>query len=97
MKQPTITTLVLEVLRAQDDFLSRDALMKFTGCNADQVSAATHHLRKRHAIDCVIEPDGRAWWYALPPENDNRLFHIDERTPESKPRNRKRKTKLEII
>lgn len=96
LKQPTITSLVLEALRVQDDFMSNIMLMRFTGSSADQVSAATHHLRKRHAIDCVIEPDGRAWWYALPPESDNRAFHVDERAPETRPRRRKRKVTQEV-
>ena len=85
-KQPTCTSLALEVLRASDDFMDRKALMLATGCSNNQVDAATHHLRKRLAVDCVVEPNGVAWWYALPPESDNRSRHVDERTPEVKPR-----------
>ena len=92
-KQPTCTSLVLEALVGSDDFLNNRKLMEATGCNIGQVSASTHHLRKRHAIDCVVEPDGVAWWYALPPESDNRMYHHDERTPETKPRRRRKSTR----
>lgn len=96
-KETTCTTLVLEALRAADDFLSRSALVRATGRSYNQVDASTHWLRKRHAIDCVVEPDGRAWWYALPPENDNRSYHVDERTPEDRPRRSRKKKVLTLL
>ena len=90
-KPPTTTCLVLAALRAADDFLNRRTLMTATGRSHNQVDAATHHLRKRHAVDCVVEPDGSAWWYALPPTTDDRSYHIDERTIETAPRRRRKK------
>ena len=90
-KPPTTTCLVIEALRAADDFCNRQMLMVATGRNSHQVDAATHHLRKRHAVDCVVEPDGSAWWYALPSAADDRSYHVDERTVETAPRRRKKK------
>ena len=87
---PTCTFLVLEALRGSDDFMNRAMLMAATGYHNNQVDAATHHLRKRHAIDCVVEPDGGAWWYAMPPESDDRSRTCDLRTPEAKPRKARR-------
>ena len=91
-KEPTWTHLVEQALRGCDDFLNYRMLDKITGGNTNQVSAACFHLRKRHAIDCVIENNGVAWWYALPPENDDRTIIRTERTPEVNPRKRRRKT-----
>lgn len=85
-KEPTWTTLVLEALRARDDFLDYAALRAATGGNINQITAACFYLRQRNAIGVEIAPDGKAWWYAMPPESDNRLIHQDERVPESKPR-----------
>ena len=85
-KEPTWTALVLEALRASDDFMDYAALCKTTGGHSTQVSAACFSLREYRAIGVEITPDGKAWWYARPPEDDARLWHWDERTPESKPR-----------
>lgn len=93
-KEPCATKLVLDALRECDDFLNYRMLEKITDKNARQVSAACIHMRKRHAIDCIVEPDGTAWWYALPPESDNRTIIRTERAPEINPRKR-RKAKTE--
>jgi hypothetical protein len=90
-KDPTWTHLVVEALRGCDDFLNYRMLAAITGGNPSQVSAACFHLRKRHVIDCVIEVDGVAWWYALPPEEDNRSRVHEVRCPECKPRKRRTK------
>lgn len=87
-KQPTITSLVMSALVASDDFMSDVMLKETTGASMNQVWAATHHLRKRNAIDAIINPDGKAWWYATP-HTDNRSKTVLERAPEKKPRNRK--------
>ena len=93
-KEPTWTHLVAEALRGCDDFLDYHMLRQITGASSTQVSAACFHLRKRHAIDCIIEPDGVAWWYALPPEDDNRMRRVEDRCPECKPRKRRTKAQL---
>lgn len=90
-KVSTCTTLVLEALRAQDDFMDYAALRAATKCNANQVSAACYSLRQYQVVDCVINPDGRAWWFALPPEQDTRTSTLAERTPESSPRKRRKR------
>ena len=85
-KEPTWTTLVLEALRSSDDFMDYAMLIRETGGNYCQVSASCFSLREYRAIGVEITPDGKAWWYARPPEDDARTRHLDERTPESKPR-----------
>lgn len=93
-KEPTTTTLVTEVLRQADDFMSIEMIMIATGRNRNNVNAACHHLRKHCVVDVVIAPNGVGWWFALPPADDDRSRTVEERTPESKKRNRKsRKTK----
>lgn len=77
-KKPTCTHLVLEYLRALDDFANRDMILTNTGITRDQLSITVHGLRKVHAIDVVIQPNGEAWWYALPPEFDQRHRHVEE-------------------
>jgi hypothetical protein len=91
-KEPCWTKLVLDALRGCDDFLNYRMLEKVTGGSVGQVNAACYHLRKRHAVDCVIEVNGVAWWYALPPESDDRSIIRTERTPEVNPRKRRRTT-----
>lgn len=91
-KRPACTHLVLESLRTSDDFMNQGQLAATTGCNKNQVSAALHMLRRVRAVDVVVNPDGTGWWFALPPESDKRCRHLEEITPESKPRKlRKRK------
>lgn len=88
-KEPTWTHLVEQALRGCDDFLNYRMLEKVTGGNVCQISAACFSLRKYRVVDCVIEADGVAWWYALPPEEDKRSAHREERTPEVNPRKRR--------
>lgn len=92
-KEPTWTHLVEQALRGCDDFLNYHMLRQITGASSTQVSAACFHLRKRHAIDCIIEPDGVAWWYALPPESDDRSIVREERCPECNPRKKRKSRK----
>lgn len=84
--QPTWTSLVVAALRDRDDFLNYRMLRDATGGSMNQISAACHSLRKLRVVDAIIEPDGRAWWYLLPPEEDQRQRIVEERVPESKPR-----------
>jgi hypothetical protein len=90
--RPTHTKLVLEALSAwPDDFATVAELMAATGSARNQTSAALHHLRKRHAVDVVIQ-QGTGYWYATP-GYDDRTRHVDERTPEDRPR-RTRRTRV---
>ena len=90
-KEPTATALVLAALRAADDFMSQRMLhAALPGVTRDQISAALSHLRKRHAVGVVIEPDGVGWWFALPPEEDDRSRTVDLRAPETRPRRPRR-------
>lgn len=95
-KQTTWTTLVLEHLRAQDDFLTAQQLAEaIPGVLRRQVDAALHMLRHYHCVDVIIQPDGRGWWFALPTHEDTRSKVILERTPESKPRRKRHTAKKE--
>ena len=91
-KKPTWTYLVLKHLEAQpDNFMTAAQLRSSAGANCDQMSAALIHLRKRHAIDCVVEPDGVAWWFATT-QYDDRCRHCDERVIEELGHRRRRKS-----
>lgn len=93
-KQTTWTTLILELLRQTDDFMNRRQIKaRVLGINDNQLSAALLHLRKRHAVDVIIQPDGEGWWYPLPEQDDDRTYTVEERTLESKPRKRRAKAK----
>jgi hypothetical protein len=87
-KQPTWTTLTLELLKGRDDLMTVRQVAKEIGATLDQARASLIHLRKYRAVEVVVEPDGTAWWLATP-ENDNRCKHLDERTPEDRPRCRR--------
>lgn len=87
------TTLVLEALRAQDDFMNYTMLREKTREPFNRVSAACHHLRRVRAIDCIIDPEGVAWWYVLPPEEDQRTCVRSEHAPYSKHRWKRKETK----
>ena len=96
-KQPTWTTLVLELLTGRDDFMTARQIRTAIGANVNQASAALSSLRQYRCVDCVVEPNGIAWWFATP-ETDQRCSHLDERTPEDKPRNRRvKRTKKEKL
>lgn len=56
----------------------------------NRINAALHHLRKARVVDVVIEPDGTGWWYALPPQEDVRSMRQEVRTPEDRPRARRK-------
>ena len=89
-KHPTHAHLILTALaHLPQDFASTQDLINATGSSYNQATAALFHLRKRGAIDVVIEHDGTAWWFATP-GSDDRTRTLEERTPEEQPRNRRR-------
>lgn len=91
MKTITWTCRVLDVLTRADDFMNvSDLLHALPDANYNQVTAALFHLRNRRAVEVVISDRGIGWWMATP-WSDNRMRRVDERTPETKPRNRKPK------
>jgi DNA-binding transcriptional regulator GbsR (MarR family) len=90
-KVPTVTSQVMEALTQYDDFLSMDDIVALTGCSKNNVSSALFALRHYKAVDVVIQPDGRGWWFAVP-ELDLRTKVLEMRTPEEKPRRRKKVT-----
>jgi hypothetical protein len=100
LREVTTTALVEDALRGAQDFFSLHQLMAATGRSNNRVTAALHQLRKSRVAEVVVEADGQGWWFALPREEDIRHLRVEERTPETKPR-RKRKprpyTKKEIV
>lgn len=91
VRQTTTTCLVEEALRGYDDFLSIAMLSLYTRRSYNQISAALFHLREHRVVDVVVNPDGTGWWYALPQEDDNRLYTIPETAVGvTKPKRRKR-------
>lgn len=97
IKKTTATTLVVEVLRQRDDFMSRRMLEMALEGRADkhQIASALLWLRDKRAIDCIVEPDGVAWWFALPPEMDQRMRVHDEMAIHDRPGARKPRRKKE--
>lgn len=94
LKRPTCTRLVLEALRGRDDFMDQRMLREETGCTVNQVSAALHGLRHFRAADVLVQPDGTAWWFALPPEEDTRHHILAEIQAEIHRRRKLRPTSL---
>jgi hypothetical protein len=86
--QPTWTSLATQALEGRDDFMTTAQLSAETGADRGQMNAALSHLRRHHAVDCVIERDGVAWWFATT-ACDTRLKCLDERALETCPRQRR--------
>lgn len=84
-KCPTWTTLVVEALGHADDFLGLPELQAKTGGSANQLTAALYWLKACHRVDSVVS-NGRLYWFLLPEIEDQRSRHLDQRTPESRPR-----------
>lgn len=91
IKVTTATTLVYELLQRDPRlFLTPQQIRaSLPQLNGNQISAALFHMHKRKAIDFVAQADG-TFWFATP-ERDDRTTLVHERSPEKKPRNRKRK------
>ena len=92
MKQKiiTTTTLVEEALRAADGFLTLVDLIAITQRSRNQVDAALYHLHKRNVLWLEIQ-QGVSYWAPRPVCDDNRSRHVEERTPEDKPRKEHRR------
>jgi hypothetical protein len=88
-KVPTSTSIVFEYLVVADDFRTTQQVKCDTGLDINHVSASLCHLRKRKAID-AIDVDGTLFWYPTP-ENDDRSKVVLERTPEARPRKRRKR------
>lgn len=87
----THTAKVIEALREVDDFLPISSLTVRTGLKMNQVSAALHNLRRHKAVDVVVDPDGRGWWFARPKEDDTRIRALTEIVQGIKRNRKKRK------
>jgi hypothetical protein len=88
-RRPTWTKLILQALVQADDFATAAQLCAITGAAMNQASAALHHLRARHAVDCLAS-DGQLFWFATP-ASDDRNKTVDERRPEEPGTRRRRK------
>ena len=83
-KPPTWTKVVLDCLRAADDFVPFSRLLECAGCTRNLLTATLHHLRLHKTADSVVGGDGQLWWFATGDDDRERI--LDERTPEVKPR-----------
>lgn len=87
---PTHTSKIMDALtHCAEDFMTTQQLVEATGSAYNQCTAALHHLRRRGAVDVVVEADGRGWWFATP-SGDDRTRILEERAPEDKPRRSRR-------
>jgi len=78
-KRTTTTTKITEALHAPGvDFMDLKMLMAATHEPVNRVTAALHHLRKKRVVDVVVNADGAGWWFALPPEFDQRSIVHEE-------------------
>lgn len=96
LKRTPTSVEILEALRAPGvDFLSVRTLIAVTGEPYNRITASLHNLRRYRVVDVVVEADGTGWWFALPPESDQRsriCREIDaeihrRRKPKQKPSN----------
>lgn len=87
----TSTTLVFEALVASEDFLNVRTLMVKTGRINNQVTAALSSLHKYKAVDFIHDASG-TWWFATP-DTDTRIYRVEERIPENKPRKKRQAKK----
>lgn len=91
IKQTCTTKLVLEALRARNDFATGHELVTLTRRSNSQVWAALIHLLRSHCVGVEVQGNKR-YWYALPPEEDQRLYKHEEYTLHTKrPQQRRRK------
>ena len=91
-KQPTLTCLSLQVLKGRDDFMTTRQIADELRTTTNRVQVTLMWLRSKKVVDCVIDPDGVAWWLDTS-EHDARNHHVDERCPECEPRKRKKRVK----
>lgn len=89
IKKQTTTSKVVQVLRAADDFMSKRMLEAATGDTRHQIESALLWLRSRGVVDVVVGADGVGWWFALPPDSDQRSRTTDEIAIHDRPRARR--------
>lgn len=77
---------MLAALRERDDFMTVGMIVAETGRTRRNVLSALCMLKEYRAVGVEILSTGEGWWYARPLEDDARIKHYDERTPETKPR-----------
>lgn len=89
---PTKTSLVYDVLKRCDDFITVAQLRErlATDCTINQIAASLSHLSKHKAVGSLPDDHGHLWWYATP-ETDTRSKEVETRTPEDKPRKMRRR------
>lgn len=99
-KRTTITKRVEEFLRESDDFKSYrellDHVMSHDDVTISNITAACCHLKQHKVIDFVVDNHMCVWWYALPPDLDDRSRVVEKRVVESRPRRRRRRITIVI-
>lgn len=97
MKEVTTTDLVLDYLRASDDLKTYVDIQRCINKSMSNITAALSHLKKHRSIDFVVDSNGTAFFFALPPEEDTRCRIHHEREKEEKPRRRRFEVAKEIM
>ncbi len=82
--QPTWTHVILEKLRAADDFMSLEQIRAATGATRHQANNALRHLQMHKAADSVVGGDRHLWWFAT--GEDDRARVLEQRAKEEEPR-----------
>lgn len=99
VKEPTLTSLIVEVMKKRDDFITRKELFEALHLpghrSAKQLQKSIYldllWLRERNVVDVVIQ-QGVSYWFLQPPENDTRIRVINEMAPHLKRRSKKQST-----
>lgn len=86
LKTPTYVAQITQHLAAADDFVKLDSLVdRFAGkITVTNVYRTLRHLKDHHAADFIFEA-GCTYWY-LTLDTDDRLRHVEERSPEDRER-----------
>lgn len=92
-REETHTVKIERALRSGPEFQTVEMLKKATGESHHNATSSLWWLRRCRVVDVVIEVDGVGWWFALPPEDDLRSRIVEERKPETRPRNRRIRTR----
>lgn len=90
-KHPTYVSIVFELLKLRDDFLTKAMIQADTRLEATLVNRSLTHLRSHRAVD-AITVDGVLWWYATP-HTDTRLKVVKELAHFTKSKRRMRQVK----
>jgi hypothetical protein len=92
------TKRVVDALSANRDFMTLEQLMEVTGSTYNQVNASLFYLRKRGAVDVVVQWESSlcrhvGYWFGTP-ATDDRTRVVEEREPEAPGSRKPRKARI---